>query len=597
MTLPGLGPSPYRSYEQLRLFLIATVIFLLTCVISYTVWDIYREYQNTIRSVEAQSQSYAQALKEHAERTLSELDFILQSIADQTAQSGQLSRLSRERLNEILRRQHSRVSRHVSLAIIDASGRMLASTLSDHGPLPMAEDRPFFQHHRATPSDQSLVSPPFISRLSGTWRFALTRRLSDRSGTFAGVLVAAIDLTYFEQLYKSLATDRNSRFSLATLDGDYLVLVPGAEEIYRSGKKTAPFFRKLTATIPAHTYHNRRSNIAKEYRIVSYHRLDYYPVVAIMSFGRDQSLADWRVTVIRDTVIISVFSLAVILLVNTVLRQFRLFDQRVQERTTQLQLANAFLESEVQERLQAEQQLFEHQKKINRMASELSLSEDHERDRIAGELHDQVGQRLILCKIKLAQLAEQASDNNTYQGVLEIDRLVEQSLQDIRGLTFQLRPPILANAGLRPALEWLGQELQRDYGLEVRFDFYEPVTASRLLKYEIRSTLFQMARELLLNVAKHAGVSLAWVSFQKSEDLLLLRITDNGKGFVTSLATPTPGRKGGFGLFNLKNKLEYLGGTLTVDTAPGNGTCITITLPIRPEMLEGADETKDTAGG
>lgn len=88
MTLPGLGPSPYRSYEQLRLFLIAAVVFLLTCVISYTVWGIYREYQNTIHSVEAQSQSYALALKEHAERTLSELDFILQSIADQTAQSG-----------------------------------------------------------------------------------------------------------------------------------------------------------------------------------------------------------------------------------------------------------------------------------------------------------------------------------------------------------------------------------------------------------------------------------------------------------------------------------------------------------------------------
>lgn len=597
MTLPGLGPSPYRSYEQLRLFLIAAVVFLLTCVISYTVWGIYREYQNTIHSVEAQSQSYALALKEHAERTLSELDFILQSIADQTAQSGHLSRLSRERLNEILRRQHSRVSRHVSLAIVDASGRMLASTLRDHDPLPMIEDRQFFQHHRANPSDQSLISPPFISRLSDTWRFALTRRLSDRSGTFAGVLVAAIDLTYFEQLYKSLATDRNSRFSLATLAGDYLVLVPGAEEVYRSGKKTAPFFRKLTATIPAHTYHNRRSNIAKEYRIVSYHRLDYYPVVAIMSFGRDQALADLRATAIRDTVIISVFSLAVILLVATVLRQFRLLDQRVHERTTQLQLANAFLESEVQERLQAEQRLFEQQKKINRMASELSLSEDHERDRIAGELHDQVGQRLILCKIKLAQLAEQASGNDACQGVLEIDQLVEQSLQDIRSLTFQLRPPILANAGLRPALEWLGQELQRDYGLEVRFDFYEPATTSKLLKYEIRSTLFQMARELLLNVAKHAGVSLAWVSFQKSEDLLLLRITDNGKGFVTSLATPTPDRKGGFGLFNLKNKLEYLGGTLTMDTAPGNGTCITITLPLRPEMLEGADETKDTAGG
>lgn len=278
--------------------------------------------------------------------------------------------------------------------------------------------------------------------------------------------------------------------------------------------------------------------------------------------------------------------LLIIGLTNMLLNQIKLLNHRVQERTSLLSLSNSFLEKEIDERKQAQANLLEQQHKIDTISSELSLAEDRERGRIAGELHDQVGQQLILCKIKLDGLAHEAADKESLREIMAIETLVDQSLQDIRSLTFQLRPPVLANAGLLAALQWLGEELQRDYGLELKFDIYHHSVGLPLLRYEIRSTLFQMVRELLLNVIKHADVSVAWLSLHQTEDLLQIKVIDNGRGFDNK-CTPVPvSREGGFGLHNLKQKLDFLGGSCLIDTAPGMGTFVTISLPLKPELFE-----------
>ncbi|MBV5350396.1 hypothetical protein JZU71_04510, partial [bacterium] len=186
-------------------------------------------------------------------------------------------------------------------------------------------------------------------------------------------------------------------------------------------KKTAEFFRKMVETVPAQTYHNSNSNIAKEYRIVSYNRLDKYPVVAIMSFGRNEAVAEWHSSAIKRGLIVGVLSLLIIILSRMLLRQLELLDQKVQERTSQLSLANLFLEKEIQDRREIEVDLLKHQQKMEEMAIEISLTEDRERSRIAGELHDQVGQRLILCKIKLDGLASGIADRESLQTVTGLE--------------------------------------------------------------------------------------------------------------------------------------------------------------------------------
>lgn len=258
---------------------------------------------------------------------------------------------------------------------------------------------------------------------------------------------------------------------------------------------------------------------------------------------------------------------------------------QVAERTASLSRTNNRLTREIDERKRIEQAILDHQSKLQTMAFELSMAEERERDRIAGELHDHVGQRLILTKMKLDSLASRLSAEQLERDTDEVIGLIGQTIQDIRSLTFQIRPPLLASAGLEATVQWLGEELKGDYGLQM-----ELIDDNRRkpLQYEIRSTVFQAVRELLLNVVKHAGTGFVQVRMEREADLFAITIRDNGKGFDATEISKRASKTGGFGLFNIQQKIEYLGGAITIDSRPGAGTVATVKVPL--------DKTYDEQG-
>lgn len=579
-------PVITSNYRHLRLIIISSVLALLVTLIVFSVWDCYRDYQNVIKSIELETKSYARALKEHAERAFSEIDLVLQTTIQQINEEGGLNRFNKNKLDKQVKILTTGTPQIGSLSIIDATGRFVYISIPNSDVLPNVSECQFFQHHRNSSSPDLFISPPFKSRVTGKWRFSLSRRISTPSGAFAGLVMATIELSYFESLYQSIVSDRNGRFSLVSTAGNHLVLVPSTEAVYQTAKKTAASFRKMVEATPAQTYHNNHSNIAKEYRIVSYCRLDKYPVIAIASFVREQAVAEWRSSTINRGLIISVLCLLIIILTRLLLLQLKQLDQKEQKRTSQLSLSNTLLKNEIRDRRQIEENLLAHQHTMEKMAIELSLAEDKERSRIAGELHDQLGQRLILCKIKLDGLAVTSTNKESLQTAAELEGLVEQSIQDIRTLTFQLRPPMLATAGLLPALQWLGAELERDYGLLVEIKLEQYTTSVKHLRYEIRPILFYATRELLLNVIKHTGTNTALLVIKRTADLLEISVTDTGAGFSVGQTTETKSDKGGFGLYNLHQKLEYLGGKLSITSQLGKGTCATISLPLHEGLLE-----------
>ena len=170
--------------------------------------------------------------------------------------------------------------------------------------------------------------------------------------------------------------------------------------------------------------------------------------------------------------------------------------------------------------------------------------------------------------------------------VTEIVTLVEQTIQDTRSLTFQIRPPLLASAGLEATVQWLGEELSEHYGLQMALT---ADSAAKSLPYQIRSTVFQAIRELLLNVARHAGTAQVRVLMSREGPFLVITITDDGRGFDIVEARARNARCGGFGLFNTQQKIEYLGGSLTIDSSPGTGTRAIIRVP----LAETPDEWRD----
>ena len=236
--------------------------------------------------------------------------------------------------------------------------------------------------------------------------------------------------------------------------------------------------------------------------------------------------------------------------------------------------------SDITDRKQAEEQLLAYQQQLRSLASELSLTEERERRRIAGELHDQIGQALALIKMKLGALQEALISQGDLTLQLEkIRELVEKANQATRSLTFALAPPVLYELGLEAGLEWLTENIHQQYDILTEFEGYgQP----KPLNDDVRVCLFRAVRELLINVAEHAQARRAKVSIWREDDEVRIEVEDDGVGFDPSELYTPEGRTRGFGLFNIRERLEFLGGRIQLKSEQGSGTRVTLVKPLKP---------------
>jgi PAS domain S-box-containing protein len=220
------------------------------------------------------------------------------------------------------------------------------------------------------------------------------------------------------------------------------------------------------------------------------------------------------------------------------------------------------------------------------LAAELTFTEQRERRRLAQSLHDHLQQLLVALRLKMDQMrARNAGDMGSL--IDEADDLLEQSIQASRDLTVDLSPPVLYEAGLVPALEWLARQMKTQHGLEV------DVMADRDAgpeSDEIGIFLFHAVRELLFNIVKHAGVSRASLSLRRSDGHVEVVVTDGGHGFDPKKAGTSP--SGGFGLFSIRERLELLGGHMDVRSAPGHGTRVVLIAPVRHQRPQLHDASR-----
>ena len=237
---------------------------------------------------------------------------------------------------------------------------------------------------------------------------------------------------------------------------------------------------------------------------------------------------------------------------------------------------------DITKRKRAEQKLLEDQAQLKSLASQLSLTEERERHRLAMELHDQIGQSLVISKIKLDSLRKSASSNELTEALENVCSTLGKVIQDVSSLTFDLSFPVLYELGFEAAVaEWLSEQIRDKHGIETEFEDDEQF---KPLDDDICVLLFRDVRELLVNVVKHAKAQNVKVSINKSGDRICVSVEDDGVGFnpveVTSRAT----ERAEFGLFSIRQRLEQLGGHFEIESEPGRGSKITMTAPLRHEM-------------
>ncbi|ALA58968.1 response regulator [Nitrospira moscoviensis] len=246
-----------------------------------------------------------------------------------------------------------------------------------------------------------------------------------------------------------------------------------------------------------------------------------------------------------------------------------------------LQLLATDLERRVRERTS---DLVRSQDRLRALASQLAMAEQRARHRLATELHDYLAQLLALGRIKLGHARRLLGRVPAgTEPLSDLQDILDRALAYTRTAMAELSPPVLHDLGLAVGLEWLGQQMGR-HGLHVTVE-HEPEAAAAAARAteDLRVMLFQSARELLLNVAKHAGVDRARVTLAvEAGDRLVLTVRDDGKGFDPGGL----GRGGGpehFGLFSLHERMEAVGGRMEIDARPGAGTTVRLALPLGGE--------------
>lgn len=231
---------------------------------------------------------------------------------------------------------------------------------------------------------------------------------------------------------------------------------------------------------------------------------------------------------------------------------------------------------DISERKRSEQELYNKQQHLKELALELSLSDERERLRIATELHDTLGQDLALAKMKVGGLnkTELLPDQKTL--ISEMRVLIESAINRIRSFTRQLYPPVLDSAGLEAALKWLVRQLEADYALQITF--FDDLS-DKPVPREFQIELYNSVRELLINIAKHAGTTTAYVSISREADNLIIVVEDDGMGFEPDGTLGNqPGD--GFGLFTIQRRITHMGGSFEINSRQGSGTEITIRVPL-----------------
>jgi signal transduction histidine kinase len=212
------------------------------------------------------------------------------------------------------------------------------------------------------------------------------------------------------------------------------------------------------------------------------------------------------------------------------------------------------------------------------LASELSYAEERERRRIAIGVHDNLGQKLVMVKFRLQALTASVSDRNMQTALSNEIIMMDDILDDIRSLTFELSNPLLYEVGFESAIKsWLKTEIQKNAGLKCEFTSDDKKIE---LDEDIKIVLFKAARELLINIVKHAKARTVKVGIAKRNNEVVVTVEDDGAGFdVSNLGLPS-GEEGGFGLFSVKERLEYMGGRLEIESWSGKGTRIVMTAPV-----------------
>lgn len=237
-----------------------------------------------------------------------------------------------------------------------------------------------------------------------------------------------------------------------------------------------------------------------------------------------------------------------------------------------------YIEEDITAQHLAELDLANYRKQLRALAYELTLTEERERRRIAGELHDGAAQTLASIRFQLQNAQSMTGEQEVAALLNEVSVQLKETIQQIRSVLLDLSSPSLNEIGLAAALsEWIEDQMEIQHGIQVNFS---SSCDALQLEEDIQALLFRNIREILHNVVKHAEATQVDVDIRYNHSRLLISVNDNGRGFDSTALKMYPSEEGGFGLFNIREQFADMGGTFNIESKEGEGCYIELSLPV-----------------
>lgn len=217
--------------------------------------------------------------------------------------------------------------------------------------------------------------------------------------------------------------------------------------------------------------------------------------------------------------------------------------------------------------------------RLHPLSLRLEVAREEERARVARELHDDLGQVLTSLKLEFMWLVDELRKSEPKPGIQLVNKLqsliglIEVSIQSVRQISSDLRPPVFDHLGLREAIQWEATKFEARTGIRCRVSWKlknEPTDRTRQL------ALFRILQEALTNVARHAHAGAVRISVREQRRLLVLSIKDNGRG----ITKPERSSAESIGLLGMSERARMMRGRITISGAPGRGTTVTVQMPL-----------------
>ncbi len=240
---------------------------------------------------------------------------------------------------------------------------------------------------------------------------------------------------------------------------------------------------------------------------------------------------------------------------------------------------NAALSNEIRERQIAEEHLRESEVQLRALAARLISVREEERSRIAREIHDELGQVLTGLKMDVMWLAKRlaGTEKQLVEKTETMCSLIDSTVHLIRRISTGLRPEILDDMGLVAAIGWQAKEFQKRMGIRCRLTLPEDHT---VLDKELSTAVFRIFQEILTNIARHAKASSVNVQLSISDDILKLKVADDGIGIPDGQIRG----QGSLGLLGMQERAQLFGGEVSIQGASGHGTTVLVSIPMsRPQ--------------